>query len=88
MYCSAGERHPHSLKQRSRRLGQAREGSLESGVSRLLKCVNLESPIHLIQGSDLGITDLRRLRLQPSLELCFPKTSPGPHSQLVIGCRK
>ena len=82
------ERPPHSLKWRSRPLGQAWEGSLEPGVSRSFKGINLGSAVHLNQGSDLGVADLGRLGLQPPLELCFTKTSLGSHPQLTTGYRK
>ena len=87
MYRSQREA-PHSRKWRSRPLGQAWEGSLEPGVSRSFKGINLGSIVHLSQGSDLGVADLGRLGLQPPLELCFTKTSPGSHPQLTAGCRK
>ena len=67
------ERPPHSLNWRSRPLGQAWEGSLEPGVSRSFKGIELGSAVSLNQGSDLGLADLGRLGLQHPLELCFTK---------------
>ncbi|CAI9164816.1 unnamed protein product [Rangifer tarandus platyrhynchus] len=69
---SQGEASPQpQLKEQATRAGW--EGSLEPGVSRSFKGIDLGSAVRLNQGSDLGLADFGRQGFQHPLELCFTK---------------